>query len=101
VPIKKQRFTVILRAFTFVIVRRQPSKKWGTNWGAIPLRGGVRLKFVLLEQKKLALTDAAIRATKPSKKPFKMYDREDLFILINPGGSKLWRWRYWAAGKES
>lgn len=29
-----------------------------------------------------------------------MYDREGLFLLINPGGSKLWRWRYWADSKE-
>jgi integrase len=48
----------------------------------------------------MALTDAAIRATKPGKKPFKLYDREGLFLLVNPGGSKLWRWRYWANGKE-
>jgi Arm DNA-binding domain len=48
----------------------------------------------------MALTDAAIRATKPAKKLFKMYDREGLFLPINPGGSKLWHWRYWAGGKE-
>ena len=48
----------------------------------------------------MALTDAAIRATKPAAKPFKIYDREGLFLLVNPGGSKLWRWRYWADGKE-
>ena len=48
----------------------------------------------------MALTDMAIRATKPAKKPFKMYDREGLFLLVNPGGSKLWRWRYRADGKE-
>ena len=29
-----------------------------------------------------------------------MYDREGMFLLVNPGGSKLWRWRYWADGKE-
>jgi len=48
----------------------------------------------------MALTDAAIRATKPAKKPFKIYDPEGLILLVNPGGSKLWRWRYWADGKE-
>ena len=48
----------------------------------------------------MALTDAAIRATKPAKKPYKMYDREGLFLLVNPSGSKLWRWRYWSDGKE-
>jgi hypothetical protein len=37
----------------------------------------------------MALSDAAIRATKPATKPFKKYDREGLFLLVNPGGSKL------------
>ncbi|MGA3049111.1 MAG: Arm DNA-binding domain-containing protein [Terracidiphilus sp.] len=32
--------------------------------------------------------------------PIKMYDREGLFLLVNPSGSKLWRWRYRAGGKE-
>jgi integrase len=48
----------------------------------------------------MALTDTAIRGTKPSSKPFKMYDRGGLFLLVNPGGSKLWRWRYRFDGKE-
>jgi hypothetical protein len=48
----------------------------------------------------LALTDIAIRGTKPRQKPFKMYDRDGLFLLVNPGGSKLWRWRYRVNGKE-
>jgi integrase len=48
----------------------------------------------------MALTDTAIRGTKPGKKPFKMYDREGLFLLVNPSGSKLWRWRYRFDGKE-
>ena len=29
-----------------------------------------------------------------------MYDRDGLFLLVNPGGSKLWRWRYRFDGKE-
>jgi integrase len=48
----------------------------------------------------MALTDTAIRGKKPGKKPFKMYDRDGLFLLVNPGGSKLWRWRYRFEGKE-
>jgi hypothetical protein len=48
----------------------------------------------------MALTDTAIRGTKPSKRPHKVYDRDDLFLLINPSGSKLWRWRYRFDGKE-
>jgi hypothetical protein len=48
----------------------------------------------------MALNDAAIRVRKPAAKPYKMYDREGLFLLVNPSGSKLWRWRYRADGKE-
>jgi integrase len=48
----------------------------------------------------MALTDAAIRGTKPSKRPYKVYDRDGLFLLVNPSGSKLWRWRYRFGGKE-
>jgi integrase len=48
----------------------------------------------------MALTDTAIRGTKPGREPFKVYDRDGLFLLVNPGGSKLWRWRYRFNGKE-
>src|SRR6202041_342590 len=48
----------------------------------------------------MALTDTAIRGTKPGLKPFKLYDRDGLFLLINPAGSKLWRWRYRVGGRE-
>jgi len=48
----------------------------------------------------MALTDTAIRGTKPGQKPFKIYDRDGLFLLVNTGGSKLWRWRYRFDGKE-
>jgi integrase len=33
-------------------------------------------------------------------KPFKLFDEEGLFLLINPSGSKLWRMKYRFAGKE-
>ena len=29
-----------------------------------------------------------------------MFDSHGLFLLINPGGSKLWRWRYRFDGRE-
>lgn len=48
----------------------------------------------------MALTDTAIRGTKPSKRSYKVYDRDGLFLLVNPNGSKLWRWRYRFDGKE-
>jgi integrase len=48
----------------------------------------------------MALTDVAIRARKPAEKPYKVYDRDGLFLLVNPSGSKLWRFRYWFDRKE-
>jgi len=65
----------------------QFAPKWGTT--PYPTKRGLK-----------ALTDTAIRGTKPAPKPFKMYDRDGLFLLVNPGGSKLWRWRYRVEGKE-
>jgi Arm DNA-binding domain len=42
----------------------------------------------------MALTDTAIRGAKPGKRPYKVYDRDGLFPMINPSGSKLWRCRF-------
>ena len=38
----------------------------------------------------MALTDTAIRKTKPTEKPFKLADSSGLYLLIKPNGSKLW-----------
>jgi len=48
----------------------------------------------------MPLSDTAIRTLKPGEKPYKTYDRDGLFLLVNPSGSKLWRWRYSFDGKE-
>ncbi|HDQ6873717.1 TPA: integrase arm-type DNA-binding domain-containing protein [Escherichia coli O166:H28] len=48
----------------------------------------------------MALTDTAIRKTKPSNKPFKMTDSSGLYLLIKPNGSKLWYMKYRIDGKE-
>src|ERR1700722_8117266 len=48
----------------------------------------------------MPITDTAIRGTEPGAKPYKMYDRDGLFLLVNPSGSKLWRWKYRVEGKE-
>jgi integrase len=48
------------------------------------------------------LTDAKIKAADiPEAKPYKMYDRDGLFMVINPGsGAKWWRFKYRINGKE-
>jgi hypothetical protein len=37
------------------------------------------------------LNDPKIRQAKPDEKPYKLFDGGGLFLLVLPGGSKLWR----------
>ncbi len=47
------------------------------------------------------LTDTEIRTKgKPKAKPFKLSDHDGLYLLINPSGSRLWRYRQYLGGKE-
>ncbi|MBS3996692.1 MAG: tyrosine-type recombinase/integrase [Hydrogenophaga sp.] len=48
----------------------------------------------------MPLTEIEIRKTKPVDKPVKLPDGRGLYLLINPTGSKLWRWKYRVDGKE-
>ena len=48
----------------------------------------------------MPLSDLTVRTLKPRERAYKVYDRDGLFLLINPGGSKLWRWRYRFDQKE-
>jgi integrase len=47
------------------------------------------------------ITFIAIDKAKPQEKPYKLLDGGGLHLLIQPGGSKLWRFRYRFAGKEN
>ena len=46
------------------------------------------------------LTDAKIKAARPSEKPYKLTDGDGLYLLIGRGGSRLWRFKYRYGGKE-
>jgi integrase len=48
----------------------------------------------------MPLTDIKVRTVKPKEKPFKITDGDGLFLLINPNGSKWWRFKYRFDGKE-
>ncbi|MGE5539631.1 MAG: tyrosine-type recombinase/integrase [Gemmatimonas sp.] len=48
----------------------------------------------------MPLTDAAIRAAKPSKKPVRLFDGGGLYLEIAPSGGKWWRLKYRFGGKE-
>ena len=48
----------------------------------------------------MALTDSAIRKSKPTDKSYKQFDGGGLYIEVSPSGGKLWRLKYRYAGKE-
>lgn len=48
----------------------------------------------------MALSDTRIRAAKPQEKDWKLADEKGLYLLVTPGGSKLWRVKFRHLGKE-
>jgi hypothetical protein len=48
----------------------------------------------------MALTEIEIRAAKAVDKPLKLFDGGGLFLLVNPNGSRWWRFKYRYGGKE-
>lgn len=46
------------------------------------------------------LTVRQIQSLRPRPKPYKVYDGNGLFLLIQPNGSRLWRFRYRLYGRE-
>lgn len=50
---------------------------------------------------KRPVSDAALRAAKPTGKAYKLAAGGGLYLEIMPGGSKLWRWKYRLHGKEN
>lgn len=48
----------------------------------------------------MALTDTAIRNTKPRDRDYKLADGGGLYLLITPAGGKLWRLKFRTDGRE-
>ncbi|MGP1680044.1 MAG: Arm DNA-binding domain-containing protein, partial [Burkholderiales bacterium] len=46
------------------------------------------------------LSTLKIKSAKPDARPFKLADSGGLYVLIQPNGSKLWRYKYRVGGKE-
>lgn len=42
----------------------------------------------------MALSEFALRKAKPREKAYKLADGGGLHVLSQPGGSKLWRFKY-------
>ena len=47
-----------------------------------------------------ALSEARIRAAKSQPKAYKLFDTGGLYLRIEPGGGRLWRFRYRHGGVE-
>jgi hypothetical protein len=41
----------------------------------------------------MALSDVAIRSLKPQEKPYKKADERGLYLIVNPNGSRWWRFK--------
>jgi len=46
------------------------------------------------------LSDAKIRSLKPKEKAYKVYDDRRLYMVVNPNGSRWWRFKYKYDGRE-
>lgn len=51
-------------------------------------------------EKTVALTDVAIRNSKPGSKAIKLTDGGGMFLLVTPAGGKLWRLKFRVDGRE-
>jgi hypothetical protein len=48
----------------------------------------------------MPLTDTVIRKAKPGSKPKRLFDAQGIYLLLNPNGSRYWRFKYRFNGKE-
>src|SRR3989442_1270933 len=72
-----------------IMFRRGPLKRGHESWGHEQSR-----------RRGPMLTVVQIRALKPRSRPYKAFDSDGLFLLVQPSGSLLWRFRYRKFGIE-
>lgn len=75
-----------------VFVSGQPTQKWGIKPGYLTLNSKI------IPQ--MPLTDTKIKNAKPKEKPYKLFDGDGLFVLVQPNGKKFWRMKFFFFGKE-
>src|SRR6185436_17547848 len=46
------------------------------------------------------LTEGAVRGAEPRAKAYKLFDTGGLFVIVNPDGSRWWRFKYCYGDKE-
>lgn len=50
---------------------------------------------------KTGLTANSVKAARPKDKPYKLFDRDGHYLLVQPNGNRFWRMNYRFDGKES
>ncbi len=48
----------------------------------------------------MRLTDNVIRNAGAGERPIKLFDGEGLYLLVNPSGTRGWRFKYYFQGRE-
>ena len=48
----------------------------------------------------MTLSSATLRHAKPRTAPYKLADEKGLYLLVQPSGSMLWRWKYRVDGRD-
>jgi hypothetical protein len=46
------------------------------------------------------LTEGAVRGAEPREKAYKLFDTGGLFVIVNPHGSRWWRFKYCCDDRE-
>jgi integrase len=46
------------------------------------------------------LSETRVRTARPKQKPYKLFDERGLYLRVEPGGGRLWRFRYRYGGVE-
>ena len=49
---------------------------------------------------KTGLTANSVKAKRPKEKPYKLSDRDGLYLLVQPNGNRFWRMNYRFHGKQ-
>lgn len=75
----------------FIKSPQKPTRKWGLFWGLFP-----ETKC----ESPMPLTVAEVKNAKQREKLYKMADEKGLYLLVNPNGSKLWKFKYRFSGVE-
>lgn len=70
------------------------------NRGPLGATLGAKLNTRKMWPPIMPLSDVKIRTAKPGEKPRKLGDTGGLFLLLQPSGGKLWRFKYRFGGKE-